>query len=64
MLLGAATTVTQVLSVIKCSGFIGAGHKVSVICRRQDASSGKCTLNVVRGNFFLAVVTLRLTKGQ
>lgn len=64
MLLGAATTVTQVLSVIKCSGFIGAGHKVSVICRHQDASSGKCTLNVVRGNFFLAVVTLRLMKGQ
>lgn len=27
MSLGATTTVTQVLFVVKCSGFIGAGHK-------------------------------------
>lgn len=42
MLLGDATIVTQVLSVVKCSGFIGAGHAASVICRSQDASSGRC----------------------
>lgn len=64
MLLGATTTVTQVLSVVKYLGFIGAGHKVSVIRRCQDAPSGKYTLNVVRGNFFLAAVTLRLMKCQ
>lgn len=60
MSLGAATTVTQVLSVVKCLGFIHAGHKISVICRCQDASSGKCTLTVVGGNFFLTMMTLRL----
>lgn len=33
MSLGAATTVTRVLSVVKCLGFIRAGHKISVICK-------------------------------
>lgn len=37
-MLGATTIVTQVLSVVKCSGFIGAGQKVSVICKCQDAN--------------------------
>lgn len=64
MSLGTATTVTRVLSVVKCSGFICAGHKASVICRCQDASSGKCTLNVEQGNFFLAMMTLRLMQWQ
>lgn len=47
MLPGAATIVTQILSFVNCSGFIGAGHKVSVIFKCQDASSGRCVLNVV-----------------
>lgn len=64
MSLGASTTVTRVLSVVKCSGFIGTDHKVSVICRCQDASSGKCTLTVVGGTFFLAMMTLRLMQWQ
>lgn len=59
MSLGNATIVTQVRSVVKCLGFIGAGHKVAMIFRCQHASSGRHVLNVLRGYFFPAKIKLR-----